>query len=166
MNRKSISHSTSLSYHPHARNAGPGGLSNLAYFLFFFLVLCQLRGVVRARYAISVSVLRKARRKHVLGFSSFPPSFYPPCLPDRTRAMHAPTPPSRATNSRTAAPVSGAPAARLHNWLATFSIIKVSKEGITNQDFDLDRISRRPSHFTPSLPSLSLPPVRPFLFIR
>jgi hypothetical protein len=36
------------------RNAGPGGLSNLAYSLFFLLVLCQLRAVVRARYAIPV----------------------------------------------------------------------------------------------------------------
>lgn len=37
------------------RNTNPGGISNLMYALFFLILLCQLRGVVRARYAIPVS---------------------------------------------------------------------------------------------------------------
>ncbi|GAB5037672.1 plac8 family protein [Nannochloropsis oceanica] len=34
------------------KNVGPGGLANVAYSLFFLLVLCQLRGMVRSRDAI------------------------------------------------------------------------------------------------------------------
>lgn len=43
-----------LLYSALPRNTLPGGLANLIYAVFFLVLLCQLRGVVRARYAIPV----------------------------------------------------------------------------------------------------------------